>query len=109
MGVSQNLRHPSKTGGILLNLDMFELFEEILAGSVILYTTCPAVAFCTKRVLVQLAMFKLLHLTSLCCLLRKPDVHIFGHTHFGWDMVLDGTRYVQVRGNFQMSFTLPED
>ena len=93
MGVSQHLRHPSKTGGILLNLDMF---EEILGGSVILYTMCPAVAFCTKCLLVQLAMFKLRHLTSLCCLLRKPDVHIFGHTHFGWDMVLDGTRYVQV-------------
>lgn len=26
---------------------------------------------------------------------RKPDVHIFGHTHFGWDTVLNGTRYVQ--------------
>eukprot|EP00913_Durusdinium_trenchii_P026339 g24715.t1 len=25
----------------------------------------------------------------------KPDVHIFGHTHFGWDTVLDGVRYVQ--------------
>lgn len=25
----------------------------------------------------------------------KPDVHVFGHTHFGWDTVLDGTRYVQ--------------
>lgn len=25
----------------------------------------------------------------------KPDVHIFGHTHFGWDTVLNGTRYVQ--------------
>ena len=37
------------------------------------------------------------NLTSLC-FLRKPDVHIFGHTHFGWDMVLDGTRYVQVPG-----------
>lgn len=27
--------------------------------------------------------------------LRKPDVHIFVHTHFGWDTVLDGVRYVQ--------------
>lgn len=25
----------------------------------------------------------------------NPDVHIFGHTHFGWDMVLDGVRYIQ--------------
>ena len=25
----------------------------------------------------------------------KPDVHVFGHTHFGWDATLDGTRYVQ--------------
>eukprot|EP00963_Diacronema_lutheri_P014228 scaffold2858_cov659-Pavlova_lutheri.AAC.199 len=24
-----------------------------------------------------------------------PDVHVFGHSHFGWDMVLEGTRYVQ--------------
>jgi Icc-related predicted phosphoesterase len=24
----------------------------------------------------------------------KPDLHIFGHTHFGWDQELDGTRYV---------------
>ncbi|CAE7511152.1 unnamed protein product, partial [Symbiodinium pilosum] len=25
----------------------------------------------------------------------KPDVHVFGHTHFGWDLVVDGIRYVQ--------------
>ena len=25
----------------------------------------------------------------------QPDVHVFGHTHFGWDATLDGTRYVQ--------------
>ena len=25
----------------------------------------------------------------------KPDVHVFGHTHFGWDATLDGVRYVQ--------------
>uniref|UniRef100_A0A7S4SLW8 Rhodanese domain-containing protein n=1 Tax=Alexandrium monilatum TaxID=311494 RepID=A0A7S4SLW8_9DINO len=25
----------------------------------------------------------------------RPDVHVFGHTHFGWDAVLDGVRYVQ--------------
>ena len=25
----------------------------------------------------------------------RPDVHVFGHTHFGWDAQLDGTRYVQ--------------
>ena len=26
----------------------------------------------------------------------QPDVHIFGHTHFGWDATLDdGTRYIQ--------------
>eukprot|EP00928_Gymnodinium_smaydae_P042732 TRINITY_DN28738_c0_g1_i1.p1 TRINITY_DN28738_c0_g1~~TRINITY_DN28738_c0_g1_i1.p1 ORF type:complete len:407 (+),score=63.38 TRINITY_DN28738_c0_g1_i1:143-1222(+) len=24
-----------------------------------------------------------------------PDVHIFGHTHFGWDAVHDGVRYIQ--------------
>jgi len=24
-----------------------------------------------------------------------PDVHVFGHTHFGWDAVHDGIRYVQ--------------
>eukprot|EP00933_Yihiella_yeosuensis_P016160 TRINITY_DN13909_c0_g2_i2.p1 TRINITY_DN13909_c0_g2~~TRINITY_DN13909_c0_g2_i2.p1 ORF type:complete len:387 (-),score=55.38 TRINITY_DN13909_c0_g2_i2:194-1354(-) len=24
-----------------------------------------------------------------------PDVHVFGHTHFGWDAVHDGVRYVQ--------------
>lgn len=24
-----------------------------------------------------------------------PDVHIFGHTHFGWDAVHDGIRYIQ--------------
>ena len=24
-----------------------------------------------------------------------PDVHIFGHTHFGWDMNVAGTRYIQ--------------
>lgn len=25
----------------------------------------------------------------------KPDIHLFGHTHFGWDATLDGIRYVQ--------------
>lgn len=25
----------------------------------------------------------------------KPQVHIFGHTHFGWDMVVGGIRYIQ--------------
>lgn len=24
----------------------------------------------------------------------QPDVHVFGHTHFGWDAVLDGVRYL---------------
>mmetsp|Transcript_28384 Transcript_28384/g.57229 ORF Transcript_28384/g.57229 Transcript_28384/m.57229 type:complete len:253 (-) Transcript_28384:55-813(-) len=25
----------------------------------------------------------------------KPSVHIFGHTHFGWDATHDGVRYIQ--------------
>ena len=25
----------------------------------------------------------------------KPDVHVFGHTHFGWDATIDGVRYIQ--------------
>ncbi|CAD7696768.1 unnamed protein product [Ostreobium quekettii] len=25
----------------------------------------------------------------------RPHLHIFGHTHFGWDAVVDGVRYVQ--------------
>ena len=25
----------------------------------------------------------------------RPDVHCFGHSHFGWDATLDGVRYVQ--------------
>ena len=25
----------------------------------------------------------------------RPDVHVFGHTHFGWDATLDGVRYLQ--------------
>mmetsp|Transcript_4442 Transcript_4442/g.11534 ORF Transcript_4442/g.11534 Transcript_4442/m.11534 type:complete len:193 (-) Transcript_4442:22-600(-) len=25
----------------------------------------------------------------------KPDIHVFGHTHFSWDCVLDGVRYIQ--------------
>lgn len=24
----------------------------------------------------------------------RPDIHIFGHTHFGWDQDLDGVRYL---------------
>ena len=30
----------------------------------------------------------------------QPDLHIFGHTHFGWDSTVDGVRYVQVRGSY---------
>jgi hypothetical protein len=26
----------------------------------------------------------------------RPDLHVFGHTHFGWDSTIDGVRYVQV-------------
>ena len=26
----------------------------------------------------------------------RPAIHVFGHTHFGWDMTLDGVRYIQV-------------
>ena len=25
----------------------------------------------------------------------NPDLHVFGHTHFGWDATLDGVRYLQ--------------
>merc|ERR1712113_48907 len=25
----------------------------------------------------------------------QPNIHIFGHTHFSWDCVLEGVRYVQ--------------
>ena len=25
----------------------------------------------------------------------RPDLHVFGHTHFGWDATIDGVRYVQ--------------
>lgn len=25
----------------------------------------------------------------------EPDLHVFGHTHFGWDSTIDGVRYVQ--------------
>ena len=28
----------------------------------------------------------------------KPEIHVFGHTHFGWDAVHDGVRYVQAAG-----------
>jgi len=27
--------------------------------------------------------------------LLRPTMHVFGHTHFGWDQTLDGTRFVQ--------------
>jgi Icc-related predicted phosphoesterase len=27
----------------------------------------------------------------------RPDIHLFGHTHFGWDQTIDGVRYMQVR------------
>lgn len=26
---------------------------------------------------------------------RREHVHVFGHTHFGWDHVIDGIRYIQ--------------
>eukprot|EP00967_Tisochrysis_lutea_P102484 scaffold154328_cov32-Tisochrysis_lutea.AAC.1 len=25
----------------------------------------------------------------------EPDLHVFGHTHFGWDATIDGVRYLQ--------------
>jgi hypothetical protein len=25
----------------------------------------------------------------------QPDVHVFGHTHFGWDAEVEGVRYLQ--------------
>ena len=25
----------------------------------------------------------------------KPDLHLFGHTHYGWSTELDGTKYIQ--------------
>jgi len=25
----------------------------------------------------------------------RPDVHVFGHTHLGWDATIDGVRYLQ--------------
>lgn len=25
----------------------------------------------------------------------RPAAHVFGHTHFSWDAVIDGVRYVQ--------------
>ena len=25
----------------------------------------------------------------------RPVAHIFGHTHFNWDCIIDGTRYIQ--------------
>jgi len=25
----------------------------------------------------------------------QPDVHVFGHTHFGWDQEINGVRYIQ--------------
>eukprot|EP00918_Siedleckia_nematoides_P056544 GHVU01123306.1.p2 GENE.GHVU01123306.1~~GHVU01123306.1.p2 ORF type:complete len:257 (+),score=73.06 GHVU01123306.1:1286-2056(+) len=34
------------------------------------------------------------HLRSRVEALR-PNVHVFGHTHFGWDQEVDGVRYVQ--------------
>ena len=26
----------------------------------------------------------------------RPDLHVFGHTHFGWDSTIDDVRYVQI-------------
>jgi len=37
----------------------------------------------------------------------RPDVHIFGHTHFGWDTVLDdGIRYLQAPLSYPRERTL---
>jgi len=34
------------------------------------------------------------HLAARIAALR-PSVHVFGHTHFGWDATIDGVRYLQ--------------
>ena len=33
----------------------------------------------------------------------RPEAHVFGHTHFGWDATLDGIRY------FQAALAYPEE
>ena len=58
----------------------------------------PRIELCPeKRFLVYPDLMKAVGsqpLGSRVALLR-PDVHVFGHTHFGWDATLDGVRYIQ--------------
>jgi len=51
-----------------------------------------------KRILFFPNLAKAIGSQALCRRVRaqlRPDLHVFGHTHFGWDQVVDGTRYVQ--------------
>jgi len=37
----------------------------------------------------------------------SPDVHVFGHTHFGWDATIEGVRYMQAAQNLRFFFSPP--
>jgi len=50
-----------------------------------------------KRFLFNPTLAKVVGSTPLCRRVEalKPNAHIFGHTHFGWDAVVNGIRYMQ--------------
>jgi hypothetical protein len=50
-----------------------------------------------KRMLFSPNLPKMVGSDPLAARLRqmKPDLHVFGHTHLGWDAVVDGIRFVQ--------------
>mmetsp|Transcript_31368 Transcript_31368/g.51904 ORF Transcript_31368/g.51904 Transcript_31368/m.51904 type:complete len:421 (-) Transcript_31368:159-1421(-) len=58
----------------------------------------PRIELCVeKRFLFAPSLNKAIGSRFLCKRVTaiQPDVHIFGHTHFGWDATINGIRYIQ--------------
>jgi Icc-related predicted phosphoesterase len=71
-----------QTGDLVLSFSHFLPHLELLPEKRFLYY--PNLAKAVGSLSLQKRVRKL-----------KPKVHVFGHTHFGWDMEIEGTRFIQ--------------